>query len=78
MLGTLLAVDASAFDGVSPSESDRGPRGGHDWTKWRAAREIAVACAAVAHAGGDPVGLAVAGHDGLARLVAAHAPRGRR
>src|ERR1035437_3868518 len=72
VLGTLLAVDASgamAFAGAD----DHGPGGG-DWTKWRAAREIAVLCAAVAHAGSDPVGLAVAAHGGLARL----SPRTRR
>src|ERR1035437_825051 len=62
VLGTLLAVDASASMAFAV-ESDRGA-GGHDWTEGRAAREIAVACAAVAHAGGDPVGLAVAAKDG--------------
>jgi uncharacterized protein (DUF58 family) len=72
VLGTLLAVDASAsmafpveVAGVS-RELDR--------TKWRAASEIMVASAAAAHAGGDPVGLAVAAQGGLARLL----PRTRR
>jgi uncharacterized protein (DUF58 family) len=72
VLGTLIAVDASGSMAFAV-ESDTG-RGGRDWTKWHAAREIAVACAAVAHAGGDPVGLAVAAHGGLARL----SPRTRR
>ncbi|MEI8354747.1 MAG: efflux RND transporter permease subunit, partial [Deltaproteobacteria bacterium] len=30
-------------------------------SKWRCAREIAVGCVAIAHAGADPVGLAVVG-----------------
>jgi uncharacterized protein (DUF58 family) len=72
VLGTLLAVDASGSMAFA-AESEHGSRG-PVWTKWRAAKEIAVACAAVAHAGGDPVGLAVATHDGLARL----SPRTRR
>jgi uncharacterized protein (DUF58 family) len=72
VLGTLLAVDASGS--MAFAVSGERETGGHDWTKWRAAREIAVACAAVAHAGGDPVGLSVAAAGGLARL----APRTRR
>jgi uncharacterized protein (DUF58 family) len=72
VLGTLLAVDASA----SMAFAVEGGResGARDWTKWRLAREIAVAGAAVAHAGGDPVGLVVAAQAGLARL----SPRSRR
>jgi uncharacterized protein (DUF58 family) len=72
VLGTLVAVDASASMAFAV-ESD-GERGAHGWTKWRAAKEIAIACAAVAHAGGDPVGLAVAAQGGVARL----SPRTRR
>jgi uncharacterized protein (DUF58 family) len=68
VLGTLLAVDASGSMAF-PVESAAGVR-----TKWRAAREIVVACAAVAHAGGDPVGLAIAAQGGVARL----SPRTRR
>jgi uncharacterized protein (DUF58 family) len=73
VLGTLIAVDASAsmaFPVESPRES--GAAAGRR-TKWRAAREGAVACAAVAHAGGDPVGLAIAVRADLVRL----APRTR-
>jgi uncharacterized protein (DUF58 family) len=72
VLGTLLVVDASAS--MAYAVEGEGASGEPEWTKWRAAKAIAVACAAVAHAGGDPVGLAVAGHDGLARL----SPRTRR
>lgn len=72
VLGTLLAVDASASMAFV-ADGDSGSHGS-DWTKWRAARRIAVACAAVAHSGGDPVGLAVAAPGGLARL----SPRTRR
>ena len=84
VLGTLVAVDASASMAF-PVESARsagaavgsaresgaavGPR-----SKWLAAKEVAVACAAVAHAGGDPVGLTIAAEHGLARL----SPRTRR
>lgn len=60
VLGTLIAVDASASMAFA--------------AKWSAAREIVVACAAVAHAGGDPVGLVIAAQGGLARL----SPRTRR
>lgn len=74
VIGTLVVVDASAsmaFPVESFRESSaRGP----GRTKWRAAREVAVACGAVAHAGGDPVGLSIAAAGGLARL----SPRTRR
>jgi uncharacterized protein (DUF58 family) len=60
VLGTLLVVDASASMAFAQ--------------KWQRARELAVACAAVAHASNDPVGLAVAGAAGFVRL----APRTRR
>ena len=72
VLGTMIAVDASASMAFAATVA--GESGTRDWTKWRAAREIAVACAAVAHAGGDPVGLVIAAHGGVARL----APRTRR
>ncbi len=73
VLGTLLAVDASASMAF-PVEHVRPDGAPPVRSKWRVAREVIVACAAVAHAGGDPVGLAVAMTDGLARL----APRTRR
>ena len=60
VIATLVAVDASASMAF----------GG----KWTTARQVAVACAAVAHAGGDPVGLAVAAGTGISRL----SPRMRR
>jgi uncharacterized protein (DUF58 family) len=74
VLGTLVAVDASAsmafpVKSVGESGADIGRR-----TKWLTAKEVAVACAAVAHAGGDPVGLTIAAEHGLARL----SPRTRR
>lgn len=72
VLGTLIAVDASASMAYAVKRD--GEQGIADWTKWRAAREIVVACAAVLHAGGDPVGLAIAAQDGVARL----SPRTRR
>jgi uncharacterized protein (DUF58 family) len=74
VLGTLVAVDASAsmaFPVESAGES--GASSGRR-TKWLTAKEVAIACAAVAHAGGDPVGLTIAAEHGLARL----SPRTRR
>lgn len=65
VLPTLLVVDASA--------SMAFPAG--TLGKWARAVELAVALAAVAHAGGDPVGLTVAGTDGRALRLA---PRSRR
>lgn len=68
VLGTLIVLDASAsmaFPRVDSSSSDR--------SKWRCARELTVGCAAIAHAGADPVGVAVVGGGGVARL----APRTR-
>jgi uncharacterized protein (DUF58 family) len=66
LLTTWLVVDASA--------SMAFPAPTHD--KWRLARDIAIALAAVVHAQGDPVGLIVpqAGDTGARRL----APRTRR
>lgn len=60
VIATLVAVDASASMAF----------GG----KWTMARQLAVACAAVGHGGGDPVGLAVGIGTGISRL----APRARR
>jgi uncharacterized protein (DUF58 family) len=77
VLGTLVAVDASksmAFPVESVREFSADAGGTLARTKWRAAREVAIACAAAAHASGDPVGLAVAVGDGIARL----SPRTRR
>ena len=51
ILRTLIALDASASM-VYPADAA---------SKWRHARRLAVALAAVAHAGGDPVGLMVTG-----------------
>ena len=72
VLGTLLAVDASASMAFPVGGGD--PERREARSKWRTAREVAVACAAVAHASGDPVGLAVAAAIGVAPLP----PRTRR
>lgn len=65
VLPTTIVIDASASMAFPARTLD----------KWRLAREIAVALAAVAQASGDPVGLIVAGPAGDgARLV----PRSRR
>lgn len=69
VLGTLIIVDASASMDFPKDAADVGVR-----SKWRCAREIAVGCVAIAHAGADPVGLAVIGGGGVARLT----PRTRR
>ena len=55
VLGTLVVVDATASMAFG--------------AKWSMARRVAVACAAIAHAGGDPVGLAVAARAGLTRFA---------
>ncbi len=60
---TMIVLDASA--------SMAFPNG--SGSKWSLARQMAVALAAVAHAGGDPVGLVVAGAESRALL-----PRTRR
>jgi uncharacterized protein (DUF58 family) len=66
VLATLIAVDASASmaypERVAPASAVV------DFGKWLAAKRIAVACAAIAHAAGDPVGLAIASAGGLTRL----------
>ena len=64
ILPTMLLVDASASMAF-PAETS---------TKWVCARRLAVALAAVAFGGHDPVGIAIAGRAGVARL----APRSRR
>lgn len=64
VLPTMIVVDASA--------SMDFPRGGE--SKWALARRIAVGLAAVAHADGDPVGLAIATDSGSRHLP----PRTRR
>ncbi|AHG88059.1 protein of unknown function DUF58 [Gemmatirosa kalamazoonensis] len=62
LLPTVLVVDASA------SMAFR--------AKWRAARALSLGLAAVAHAAGDPVGLAVAAPDARDRWLPARARRG--
>lgn len=64
VLPTMLVLDASA--------SMEFPRG--DGSKWTLARRLAVGLAAVAHADGDPVGLAIATAGGKRLLT----PRTRR
>jgi uncharacterized protein (DUF58 family) len=72
VMSTVIAVDASASMAYPERQSteDHVPEFG----KWNASKRIAVACAAIAHAAGDPVGLAIAGASGLTRLP----PRTRR
>jgi uncharacterized protein (DUF58 family) len=74
VLGTLIAVDASASMDFPVASGAASAGTGSPRTKWLAAKEVAIACAAVAHSGSDPVGLTVAGAHGLARL----SPRTRR
>lgn len=57
---TLIVVDGSASMAFPAVEMG----------KWTAARRLAVACAAIVHSSGDPVGLAVAGAHGTTRLAA--------
>ncbi|HEX5580772.1 MAG TPA: DUF58 domain-containing protein [Gemmatimonadaceae bacterium] len=64
VLPTILVADATAS---MDYPSDTG-------AKWMRAREIVVALAAIAHASGDPVGLAVVSGDAVRRLP----PRTRR
>ena len=62
VLPTLIAVDGTAsmaFPDAAPSAISG---------KWGCAREVAVACAAVAHASADPVGLCIVGANGVTRL----------
>lgn len=58
VLGTSLIVDSSASMAFPDGEPN----------KWTQARRLAVALAAVAHGGGDPVGVAVATGAGLRQL----------
>ncbi len=69
LLPTLLVVDASASMAFPDAGAAR-------HAKWRAACALAVGLAAVAHAAGDPVGLAVGGGD--ATGPRALPPRSRR
>ncbi len=66
ILPTMIVLDASA--------SMAFPVGTRD--KWRRAREIAVGLAAVVHADGDPVGVAVADDRGQTRTVPPRTRRG--
>jgi uncharacterized protein (DUF58 family) len=63
---TLIVMDASASMAYPENPPPGNAFGAFD--KWSAAKRIAVACAAIAHAAGDPVGLAIAGNGGLTRL----------
>lgn len=58
VLGTTLIVDASASMAFPAAEPN----------KWSQAKRIAVGLAAVAHGGGDPVGLSLVTDAGLRRL----------
>ena len=66
ILPTMIVLDASA--------SMAFPVATHE--KWLRAREIAVGLAAVVHADGDPVGVAVADERGQMRVVPARTRRG--
>lgn len=68
VLPTLIAVDASASMAFPDSSADRIAG------KWGCARQVAVVCAAVAHASADPVGLCIVASNGATRLP----PRTRR
>jgi len=75
-LGTVVVVDASASMAF-PEERPAGARGrppAATFGKWRQACRVAVGLAAVAHAGGDPVGVLVVGAPGEVMV----APRTRR
>ena len=60
LLPTMVIVDASASMAYPTRTLD----------KWRLARELAVALAAIAHAGGDPVGMTIVSGDTVSRLPA--------
>jgi uncharacterized protein (DUF58 family) len=66
VLPTMIVLDSSA--------SMAFPVATH--AKWHRAQEIAVALAAVAHAGGDPIGIAVSDRRGHTRLVTPRTRRG--
>src|SRR4051812_33818764 len=60
VLPTTILIDASASMAF-PTRS---------LAKWRTARELAIALAAIAHAGGDPVGMTIVSGAGVSRLPA--------
>ena len=64
VVSTLIVVDATASMAFPP----------HSLGKWKAACDIAVGLAAVAHSGRDPVGLVIVSEHGMQRL----SPRTRR
>ena len=66
ILPTMIVLDASASMAFPVVTRD----------KWRRAREIAVGLAAVVHADGDPVGVAVADDRGQMRVVPPRTRRG--
>jgi uncharacterized protein (DUF58 family) len=66
ILPTMIVLDASASMAFPVATRE----------KWRRAREIAVGLAAVVHADGDPVGVAVADDRGQMRVVPARTRRG--
>ncbi|MEO6877103.1 MAG: DUF58 domain-containing protein [Gemmatimonadaceae bacterium] len=66
VLPTTILVDASASMAFPITTR----------AKWHRAQEIAVGLAAVAHADGDPVGVAVHQHDGSIRLLPPRTRRG--
>jgi uncharacterized protein (DUF58 family) len=66
ILPTMIVLDASASMAFPVATRE----------KWQRAREIAVALAAVVHADGDPVGVAVADDRGQMRVVPARTRRG--
>ena len=68
VMPTTIGVDASAS--MAFPERPSGEGAAPAFEKWEAAKRIAIACAAIARASGDPVGLAVAGGGGLTRLSA--------
>ena len=66
VMGTLIAVDASASMAYPERLDADGSSSG--FGKWLAAKRIAVGCAAIAHAAGDPVGLAIVGNGEVVRI----------
>jgi uncharacterized protein (DUF58 family) len=66
ILPTMLVLDASASMAFPVATR----------AKWRRAQEIAIGLAAVVHADGDPVGVAVRGDGGLERVVPPRTRRG--
>jgi uncharacterized protein (DUF58 family) len=66
ILPTMLLLDASASMAFPLASRD----------KWRRAQEIAIGLAAIVHADGDPVGVAVRDERGVERVVAPRTRRG--